>query len=282
MTAPRRQPLDDLTAAVADHRQHLLDSYQPIHLHQWRVHIRRIRSLMKYLPAYRDRALRAAWRELFVVSNPARDWDVFILELPSLLPSAEAAALAGALDPLVQKHHKRVLEMLVSGRWVEHLDEWRTFLESLESPPPVLPPSVLPEVLAQAEQARIAALQADDRATWHRLRIAIKNLRYVIDAILQLGAGGGQTRLEALIEECKVLQDTLGAWHDSMVQLELIDAPLTARQLADFPDRAAIHHRLVTALEQRRDRLLETAREQLPALDLQLDADSASPAPGPA
>ena len=281
MSQRPRHPLNELTLVVADHRQRLLDGYQPTDLHQWRVHIRRIRSLMKYLPAYRDRALRAAWRELFVVSNPARDWDVFTLAIPTLLPPAAATALTEALDPIVQKHHGRVLEMLASRRWQEHLDEWRAFLEDLADPPPSLPPEVAQEVLAQAARARALALKEDARDAWHRLRIAIKNLRYVIDAIQQTAESGGQPRLETLIEECKALQDILGDWHDCMVQLELIEAPLTARQLADLPDRGEIQGRLVAALQLRRDQLLRDARDRLPAFNLQFEDELLSPAPDP-
>lgn len=262
MSGRPRHPLSALTQTVAEHRRRLLDDYQPSDLHQWRVHIRRIRSLMKYVPACQDRALRSAWRELFVVSNPARDWDVFMAAIPTLLPPPSAVALGEALEPTVQRHRERVLAMLASRRWHGHLDEWRAFLASLGQGRLALPPTVLPEVQSQADRARERAFQDNDQAAWHRLRIATKNLRYVTDAMT---AAGSLPQLAELIEACKAVQDELGDWHDCMVQLELIDAPLTRQALAHLSNHQELRDALAAALRHRRNALLERARASLVA-----------------
>jgi CHAD domain-containing protein len=275
VTGPDRHPLGQLTQRVIEHGQRLVDDYQVTDLHQLRVHIRRIRSLMKYVPGCRDRALRAAWRELFVATNPARDWDVFLVSSRSLLPGPAADQLEEALRSIVRPLHQRVAGMLVSERWHQHLLEWREFLHILEDQPLQVPESVLPEVLDQARRARETALREGDRAAWHRLRIAVKNLRYVTDAIQQTGVASDQ--LAALVESCKLVQDLLGDWHDCIVQLELIEAPAVSRSLANLPRAAQIRACLDTGLDRRSAELLVRAGLALEELVLESRVLSGQP-----
>ena len=65
-----------------------------------------------------------------------------------------------------------------------------------------------------------AQATGEDRA-WHKLRIAVKEVRYQSEASAE-GVAPGSPQAE-LIELCKPLQALLGSWHDCVVQLQLLD-----------------------------------------------------------
>ena len=66
-----------------------------------------------------------------------------------------------------------------------------------------------------------AALASGDDHDWHKLRIAVKEVRYQAES----GVGGAPANPEQaeLIEQCKPLQSMLGGWHDCVVQLQILD-----------------------------------------------------------
>ena len=60
----------------------------------------------------------------------------------------------------------------------------------------------------------------------------MKEVRYLADSEAQ--RRGTDASLEVLIENCKALQALLGAWHDSVVQLQLLE------DLPESPERKAL------------------------------------------
>ncbi len=74
-------------------------------------------------------------------------------------------------------------------------------------------------------------VQADGSArNWHRLRIAIKDLRYTLDSV---PLAERDARLKKALKLCKRLQEYLGDWHDTVVHLQLL------RELVDRGDAPA-------------------------------------------
>lgn len=249
-------PLVHLTGGVRLHRDALLSGYAPFDLHQFRVHVRRIRSCMKVLPGCGDRGLRAAWREMFVATNPARDWDVFDTAIVLHLPDANGEALRAALESPRAAARAHALERLQSADWNSLERSWSGWLADLGDIPAQAAPEALPDLKREVGLARARAREEDDRSSWHRLRIAIKNLRYVAD-IPQLCAAppsAAPLDVDPLVEDCKRLQDLLGEWHDCMVQLELLQGP------AFRAAPVAARERLAVILAARRDQLLGEAR----------------------
>ena len=66
----------------------------------------------------------------------------------------------------------------------------------------------LQQARARAAKARRRAMSGNDVKSWHRYRIAVKNLRYLAMVMHDMRCGNG--RLEKLIARCRTLQDLLG------------------------------------------------------------------------
>ena len=60
---------------------------------------------------------------------------------------------------------------------------------------------------------------ADDDKHWHKLRLAIKELRYTLDNV---PVGSQDAPKPKLIKHCKRLQDALGTWHDTVVHVRMV------------------------------------------------------------
>lgn len=228
-------------AQLADNLPGYLEQPEELeYLHQIRVALRRVLGLVRLLQ------VRPAWvlplRELMDVLNPARDWDVFQAETLARLPALEdpgfleqvaqaaAAARSAAQARLAQPEFTRA--MLVMGRALHH--------------PPAL------QLDAGAWAARVldlrwkgvkkrgAALTAGSAEEQHRLRIALKKLRYASDALGGLYGKRGRKTQECLAD----LQDSLGLLNDLAVAKRLMHH-LAARH----PDIAFSAGRVVGLLQ---------------------------------
>ena len=188
------------------------------YLHQLRVALRRLMSLARLRPE-----AEAAWSEPLhlhmEVLNPARDWDVFQQEtLPRLnLPHdpeflAQAAAMAADA--------RRAAQTMVAGR-----DFSRTVLQigqALWTPPEPDLSAMDWATLVLARRWRVVRRRAagKDEIARHRLRIAVKKLRYACDALATLY---GKHRIAALAN-LEALQESLGAQNDLAVAERLMHA----------------------------------------------------------
>jgi len=212
-------------AQLVDNLPGFLEQPEEIeYLHQLRVALRRLMSLAR-LFARPDPAWLAPLREHMAVLNPARDWDVFLWEtLPRLdLPHGEvfqehAAALAAASRQAAQT----TLSSAAFTGVVLQLGQ------ALLTPPATRKPASdwAAKVLEQRwkdVQRRGKALTdrdkaVDDVAARHRLRIAVKKLRYAGDALANLYGKRGQATLAGL----ENLQESLGALNDLAVAERLM------------------------------------------------------------
>jgi len=248
-----------LTVEVTSVSDRLTGVYRPKDLHRLRISIRRIRSLLKQVSNRKARHFRKTWGGFAAVTNQARDWDVFLKTARAMQSDAGFRDFRSMLMPQILASHEAVIEVLQSAQWQRHLAEWQRFLKQIDDR--VIddgkPQWSVEEALAKARRASQLALAAGDDRTWHKFRIAVKNLRYIADASVHDPACD-QQHLDTVIAACKILQTRLGKWHDTVVQLQLI-----REQGFGDEDKAAAKSRLTNALEQKKQLLLSEIHETL-------------------
>jgi inorganic triphosphatase YgiF len=212
-------------------------------VHQMRVAIRRLRSAFSVFGRLIDPAQRARLSEAAktIVSGlgPARDWDVFLAELlapvrASRPDDAGLARLAAAAEAARQKGYaqaRAAIEarsytryLLQLGRWIE-ASAWREQPTErgtswLDRPIVEFATHVLGKRQLKALQRGedFAQLSAEQR---HRLRIALKKLRYATEFFEALYP---KKHSRPYLAALKDLQDGLGHLNDVAVAQRLIDS----------------------------------------------------------
>ncbi len=247
-----------LTANIENYYKKLLRRYRPLTLHSLRVCIRRMRSMLKHIDNPRAQAFRKTWGGFAALTNDARDWDVFFDAAGESLTEVEVRYFRKLIRRHREASHKAVKIMLRSAQWQTHFDDWRRLVERIadRAEGAAVTDRVLQRTLATASLRLTAALEADDDRHWHKLRIAVKDVRYVVDACERGSATG--PRLNELVHECKLLQTVLGKWHDATIQLYLLDDLTTAR----------VPTRLRSVLKRRRRYYLKRTRNMLTNRDI--------------
>lgn len=240
-------PLEQLTERVERSAEGLRNRYGSKRLHVLRVGIRRIRTFLKHSGGHRARRLRRTWGAFAAVTGDARDWDVFHRTARALLDADDFRTFQRLNRKRLQESHRAVKTLVASAHWTRHLREWRAYLEGAanRAAPPGRQPRSLEAALARAGAALARAIEVDNDRAWHKFRITVKETRYIAEA-----APGPSAQLRAVIATCKALQATLGAWHDTVVQLQLLDElpadPMHARL------RRLIRHQKRQSLSQTR------------------------------
>jgi CHAD domain-containing protein len=215
--------LTEVSATVEQAAAALQQGYAAEHLYALRVGMRRIRSMLKPLESTRPRRFRKTWGGFAAVTNRARDWDVFLLTATDILPPELSARFEQRHRDTVRASHEAVLELLESAHWRRNLRDWRQFLEHHgdDVNPPATEPAPIDLALSRARKALAAAQAAGNDRAWHKLRIAVKEVRYQSEADADAVEPGSPQA--DLIELCKPLQALLGGWHDCVVQLQILD-----------------------------------------------------------
>lgn len=223
----------------------VLGSRDPEFLHQVRVSLRRLRSALgvftNVLPEAETASFKSEFKWLAGILGPARDWDVFITETlpliqrecgdhPGLSIFAERCARARILA------RRRVREALASRRyrslvlkfcaWLSDEPWLRNASEAagpaLRAPIPVFAASVLDRRYARVRK-RGRKLEHLSPAELHRLRIAIKKLRYAAAFFATLYDAG---RARKMLTQTTRLQDILGTINDAATVSRLIGIAL--------------------------------------------------------
>jgi triphosphatase len=232
------------------------DGRNPEGIHQMRVALRRLRSLLTVfkdlIPDAQRSSLSAELREVVQALGPARDLDVFETELlapvldarpddPSLAAlrelagTARASAYGRAHAAVAERSYGRTLLRL--SAWLD-MRGWRlgadaAGAEQLAMPPVeaagVLLDKALRKVLRRGR--RFAGLSPAER---HKVRIALKKLRYAGDAVSDLF---DPALVKPYARRLSRLQDHMGRFNDAYVAGELVDGllkdealPAAARQ----------------------------------------------------
>jgi CHAD domain-containing protein len=213
-------------------RRALLRHYDDNALHQLRVALRRLRSLLRHVDTQRAGELRHSLGQLADATNAARDWDTLLLRARESLRPREFRRV----QPILQQHraesHGPVLEMLRSAAWAQAVDELGCFIEQggLVTAGATATGAEITRAKDEVRRAWCKVQAEDDNKHWHKLRLAIKELRYTFDSAPRDSLSAPMPKT---LRHCKRLQETLGAWHDTVVHLHSV------RELAMGLDSAA-------------------------------------------
>ena len=218
--------LQQASARLKELRTSLVQNYNDEDLHQLRVTLRRMRSILRGLPGGKARKLRRRLGALAHATNGARDWDTLYASASDCLQPEQFSALQPALDAQRECARARVYKMLHEKQWLTTLRRWDALIDTNELDPdsPSVAPRKLATRLKRTNAAARKAVARDDDEHWHKLRIAIKELRYALDTLADQPR---ESRNAALLAECKTLQTLLGNWHDTVVHRQLLDTLVT-------------------------------------------------------
>jgi CHAD domain-containing protein len=199
--------------------------------------------------------------------------DVLVLELRARSADASAAdmtTLMAFLDEAQQREHHQLLEALNSPRYWQLVSEWHAFLNR---PAPNAPDArnggrPLAQVVSKRAwrlSRRIAGSAAIDwhapAADLHKVRIAAKKLRYLVDVTPGFYEAAD---LECILGALKKLQRVLGDFNDAQVQEERLLECGRALGDAGGPVGALLAlGRLAEQRSQRRERLRGEVADKL-------------------
>jgi CHAD domain-containing protein len=211
-----------------------VDEVDPEFLHDFRVAVRRSRSVLKrarhVLPEPAREHYRAEFAWLAAATGRARDLDVYVIEWDSYvepLPPDARAALLPMLEVLRGRRiaaHAELARALRSRRYGTLVHDWRQWLrdagehDGRDAGKP-LARVVERRILAAQRQVldRGRAITPDSPGTdLHELRKDAKLLRYLIECF---GGVYAPRSRKAFVRELKALQDHLGTFQDAEVHL---------------------------------------------------------------
>ena len=219
--------------------QGVIDDIDTEFLHQYRVSLRKTRSLLNLmkaaLPVETHLRLKALLAELSGTTNMLRDLDVFLLErdyYQSMLPENFTAGLEHLFKMIAadrEKARKFVQRSFHSKKHAEAFDEVIALLEGepvYESEVSRKPVLQIAKKKTLNRYRRISLLGSeihdgtpDDDV--HELRIECKKLRYLMEFFAELFP---KKRIRQLIKSLKKLQTILGNFNDYSVQKDFLAA----------------------------------------------------------
>ncbi len=212
----------------------MLESRDAEYLHQVRVALRRLRSIFSVFadlfPGEQTAPLTAELKWLAGALGPARDWDVFMTEtLPPILGEFGGQGGLSAfrrqcarLRQSARRHARNALDSQRYQRLTLMLSAWLVaepglkqaddaMLAAFRAPAAEFAGAVL-ERRYERVRKRGRKLRQLPAAELHRLRIAIKKLRYAVDFFSTLYDG---KRVQEMLARLTRLQDILGAMNDA-------------------------------------------------------------------
>lgn len=215
------------------------DDLDPEFLHDFRVAIRRVRSLLNaakdVLPEAERVALAGEFRWLGAVTTPVRDFDVLLEDLDrtaEFLPTwhSHLGPFRAVVDQWRAAARSELIAALGSDRYrVAVADaQWLATTPGGDSPPALI--FVGRRIGAAAKRVRKLGRQAETAPEWHEVRKAAKKLRYLVDGF---GSLYPPEAVVPAVRELKRLQTTLGELQDRAVHGELTER--VARALAAQP-----------------------------------------------
>jgi CHAD domain-containing protein len=260
---------EDGRAALATVFEHLLVTMElhedgvrkqldPELLHDFRVAVRRTRSIerlaRRYLPPEMARLWEQEWQWLASVTGPPRDLDVLLLDLTCERPSITVGGgtdagiheLASRVEARRATEQAKLRDALNGDRYATLKRGWRSGIAELrasasgavngtynngngngngngEAVATVTAQQLARDTIDRASKHLMkAARQIDDdspAAAIHRARKRAKRLRYAAE---MLGGALPAKDVRSVIAHMKRLQDDLGQFQDSEVQLHLI------------------------------------------------------------
>lgn len=203
-------------------------------LHQLRVGLRRWRTALDLAGTAPASALEARAKTMIAIAGEARDLDVFLADL--LAPVEERCSpnpgfniIRTHIEPMRGAAWQKVSSAVASARFKKLMRDGRKANDALslaENPSaPEFAVTILDKALQRARK-RGKGFKAQTPAERHRLRIALKKLRYGAEFFAPLFP---DTDLKAWLAPLKELQDLLGHLNDCS-QVHKVTAPLLAAE----------------------------------------------------
>ncbi len=230
-----RRLLRLLLAMVRYNERGLRQGDDPLYLHDFRVAVRRARSLLgqtrEVFPAKATQRFRKALAHLGRSTGSARDLDAFLLVQDTYrqrLPADSRAALqpfSAFLQQERREHYRTLVKTFETKRYRAVMREWETFATQPEEDDPHTPTVeafVLERVVEKYRALALIephSLQHADSERLHRLRIECKKLRYLLDFFI---TALPELPVRDVLKQLKRVQRTLGRIQDISVQSVLI------------------------------------------------------------
>ncbi|MCZ0934252.1 MAG: CHAD domain-containing protein [Gemmatimonadetes bacterium] len=221
----------------------VLETGDPQGIHQLRVSLRRLRSALRFLKPHlgsRAAALNREARRALKRLGPARDLDVFLLEtLPPVIEAnpgmSSLPRLRGAARERRDAAHESARKVIRGRRFNRFvLDLLRVAhgggLVVRDADEPL--PTTARRRLNETYRSLMTAGSGFDRLTEperHRVRIALKKLRYACDYSRTLFPGPA---VDTCLRRLSALQDDLGRLNDASVARRISQELATADPLA--------------------------------------------------
>lgn len=233
--------LTDLFKTMMTNEWGVIQDLDPEFLHDFRVSVRRTRSVLGQLGDVLPPALMECFmpelKWLGQITGPTRDLDVYLMNYPGYLKSVPAE-FREDLHPLKEflaahkkSEHQSMVCALGSLRYKKLKEDWRCFLA--QDPDFGLPGERMEEKIILIASERIwktfkktigkGAVITDDSppSQFHQLRIACKKLRYLLEFFRSLYP---EDAVSGCIDILKDLQDNLGAFNDLVVQIAALES----------------------------------------------------------
>lgn len=239
-----RQTLDGYLAKASDARKRLLEEpYDTKLLHAWRVNLRRVTATLKDVARLSDdddlRDVQNYLRSCREATGQCRDIDILAHETLSAFvdensdKAAAATAVQQALATRQEEAHRQAIAALKKSSLTIPLRSWRHWTATLEPPSDNRVRKAAAVAIEQrygTVKKRAGKLDGSQKRL-HRLRSAIKKLRYSID--LYRHAFPKQVS-NAWLKQLADLQGHLGLAHDRMMGRQLWKAVVSAEDEASL------------------------------------------------
>ncbi|HHF0504145.1 TPA: CHAD domain-containing protein [Vibrio antiquarius] len=214
--------------------QGIVQDLDPEYTHQYRVTLRRIRSLClllrELIPPFEQRILKPHLKIMMKKTNKLRDLDVFILDksqyiemLPNHKPSLEQ--LFGFIESERAYEQTKVARWLATQEYTMHCTLVRNSLlrstqhERVDNNVPALlfASQKVSEQFKKVDKARRKISDKSRDSVIHSMRIKCKALRYLLEGFSALYPS---PQHKNNVKQLKLLQDKLGDFNDTSSQIE--------------------------------------------------------------
>lgn len=238
-------------------------------LHQYRVSIRKLRSLLALIkgvyPIEDSQRLRSAFGRYATDTNHLRDLDVYLLDEAvhrARLDSSLADGLDAFFDDLRQERDRefgRLKELFLSKDYQEQrkADQDWFFLPDLPRGPvaetriyKLATEQINRRYNSVCKKGKFIGAEAPDRQV-HKLRIECKKLRYLLELFSSLFPA---EETNPIIRRLKGLQTTLGNYNDLCIQRQFLLSRLETTPTLPSRAAAAIGGLVISLSQSKKDR----------------------------
>ncbi|MBE0583100.1 MAG: CHAD domain-containing protein, partial [Desulfofustis sp.] len=231
-----------LLAEVDINRDGVFDDIDSEFLHDFRIAIRRTRSMLsllkKQFPAKECAFFRREFKWLGGVTGELRDIDVYLLQKEAYLAMLPPRLRPGLDGFFAELEVRRLRELkllrrhLSSKRFAKLISAWRAFISDDDSallselsgrPCRQLADRIIRKRFRAFRCSGGAITDTSPDSDMHQLRIKGKKLRYLLEFFRSLYE---EQHLEQFVKQMKKLQDNLGDFNDLCVQETMLGARL--------------------------------------------------------